>query len=77
MENSLRTPQLDTQRTLKLAQNLRVRHRTPRLVVLDHRRLLVNLLRNILLRELQVLAGGLHGLQKGKYVSAKDILEGL
>lgn len=48
------TPQFDLQDPLELAQDLRVRNSLPTLVVLDDGRLLIDLLSNILLRELEL-----------------------
>ena len=58
----IRTTELDTQCALELAEHLRVRDRLARLVVLDHGRLLVDLLREVLLGHLLLHACGLDGL---------------
>ena len=56
MAKKLFTPEFDLECTLELTENLRVRDGLARLVILDHRRLLVNLLRQVLLRELKLCA---------------------
>lgn len=57
-----RTSELNPQHPLQLPQDLRVRDRPAGLVVLQDGRLLVDLLRYVFLRELQVEAGLGHGL---------------
>ena len=57
--------ELHAEHALELAEDLGVRDRAPRLVVLEHGRLLVDLLRDVLLRELLLHARRLHGLRCG------------
>lgn len=60
-ETVKRTPQLHTKRALKLSQDLRIRDCLAGLIVLQHRLLLVDLGRDVFLRELELHTGGLHG----------------
>jgi hypothetical protein len=62
MSRAIHTTQLDSQRPLELAEDLGIRDGATRLVILDHGRLLVDLLRKVFLRKLLLLPGGLNRL---------------
>lgn len=57
------TPKLHFKNPLELAQNLRVGDGLAGFVVLQHGRFLVDLLRQVLLRELKLLSCDLNGLE--------------